>query len=102
MGTEVRVDWPEGKGFPISVKSSADPYFLCLWGGEGRKNNIMEPYSWMVNESRRKEGERKRGLGQPRFKALLACDQKFSVLQVMESWAGPGNEARSRACLNRF
>ena len=56
--------------------------------GEERKERRT---SWShivgtVTESRRKEEERKRGMGQPCFQALLACDQKFSVLQVMESW----------------
>ena len=69
MGTEVRVDWPEGKGLPISVKSSADPYFLCLWGGEGRKNNIMEPYRWDGQREQEERRGKKEGSGAASFQS---------------------------------
>ena len=44
MGTDLRLDRAEGEGTPISVRSSADPYFFCYGGGKGRTNNIMELY----------------------------------------------------------
>ena len=71
-GTDLRLDKVEGEGTPISVRSSADPYFFCC--GEGREEQMTSwSYTVRMVTGIRKRGEERRLVKQGSLEGSGTC-----------------------------
>ena len=80
-GTDLRLDKVEGEGIPISVRSSADPYFFCC--GEGREERMTSwSYTVRMVTGVRRRGEERRLVKQGSLEGSGTCLDIFKGFYI--------------------